>query len=181
MALALADADEGVLVPDVPAPVVPEVPAAPAPAGWVFNTNFDSLDALVLPDVPVDPGVALGAALERSMQPVTVTLLAELELELGVCDEGGVVCAATAIASVHTIAAHNPNDTLCFIVSSIISFIAVGTVSGARPTPRSFTGQRAHATRRHEGAFKGSDDGRMRFWRTDDLNNCAGSRGEWLT
>jgi hypothetical protein len=125
LALALADADGVVLVPDVPAPVVPEVPAAPAPAGWVFNTNFVSLDALVLPDVPVDPGVALGAALERSMQPLTVTLLAALEL--GVCDEGGVVCAATAIASVHTIAAHNPNDTLCFIMSSI-GFIAVGNV-----------------------------------------------------
>jgi hypothetical protein len=125
LALALADADGVVLVPDVPAPVVPEVPAAPAPAGWVFNTNFVSVDALVLPDVPVDPGVALGAALERSMQPLTVTLLAALEL--GVCDEGGVVCAATAIASVHTIAAHNPNDTLCFIMSSI-GFIAVGNV-----------------------------------------------------
>jgi hypothetical protein len=127
LALAPADADGVVLVPDVPVPVpvVPEVPAAPAPAGWVFNTNFVSLDALVLPEVPVDPGVALGAALERSMQPVTVTLLAALEL--GVCDEGGVVCAATAIASVHTIAAHNPNDTLCFIVSSI-GFIAVGNV-----------------------------------------------------
>jgi hypothetical protein len=64
-----------VLVPDVP-----DVPAAPAPAGDVFNTNLVSLDALVLPEVPVDPGVALGAALERSMQPVTVTLWAALEL-----------------------------------------------------------------------------------------------------
>jgi hypothetical protein len=70
LALALDDADglvELVLV-------VPEVPVALLlPAGDVFNTNFVSLDALVLPDVPVDPGVALGAALERSMQPVTVT------------------------------------------------------------------------------------------------------------
>jgi hypothetical protein len=142
--LALADADGVELVPDVPAPVVPEVPAAPPPAGWVFNTNFVSLDALVLPDVPVDPGVALGAALERSMQPVTVTLLDALEL--GDCDEGGVVCAATAIASVHTIAAHNPNDTLCFIVSSSYVLSLSAMCSGARPTPRSSSGQRAHGT-----------------------------------
>jgi hypothetical protein len=127
--LALALADGLVLVPDVPAPVVPapdvpEVPAEPAPAGAVFNTNLVSLDALVLPDVPVDPGVALGAALERSMQPVTVTLSAALEL--GVCDEGGVVCAATAIVTVHTIAAHIPIHTLFVIVSS--SRITVGSV-----------------------------------------------------
>ena len=85
MALALDDADGVVLL----VPVVPEVPEALAPAGEVFSTNLVSLDELVLPEVPVDPGVALGAALERSMQPVTVTLSAVLEL--GVCDEGGVV------------------------------------------------------------------------------------------
>jgi hypothetical protein len=96
--------------------LVPEVPAVLLPAGTVFNTNFVSLEALVLPDVPVDPGVALGAALERSMQPVTVILLAALEL--GVCDEddGGVVCAA--IVTVHAIAAHVPNHRLFVIVSS---------------------------------------------------------------
>jgi hypothetical protein len=89
--------------------LVPEVPAAPAPAGLVFRMNFEPLDALlvplVVPDVPVAPGV-LGDALERSMHPVTVTLSAALEL--GVCELGGVVCAATAIATVHTIAAANP-------------------------------------------------------------------------
>jgi hypothetical protein len=116
--LALALADGLVLVPDVPAPVVPDVPAELEPAGAVFNTNFVSLDALVLPEVPVDPGVALGAALDRSMQPVTVTLSAPLALELGVCDVGGVVCAATAIVSVHAIAAHVPDHTLFVIVSS---------------------------------------------------------------
>jgi hypothetical protein len=122
LALALEDAEgEGVVlvleVPDVPVPAVPEVPAAPLPAGCVFSTNFVS-DALALPDVPVEPGVPVGLALERSMHPVTVTLLAELELELGVCVGGGVVCAATAIASVLTIAAHIPDHTLFFIVSS---------------------------------------------------------------
>ena len=89
MAVALDDAEglELLLVPDVP---VPDVPAAPLPAGWVFSTNFVSA-ALALPDVPVEPGVPVGLALERSMHPVMVTLLAELELELGVCVGGGVV------------------------------------------------------------------------------------------
>ena len=94
---------------------VPEVPAAPAPAGAVFSTNFDSLDALVVPDVPVVPGVLLEEALERSMHPVTVTLSAALEL--GVCElVGGGVWAATAIVTAHTIAAANPM--LLVIVSS---------------------------------------------------------------
>jgi len=91
--------------------VVPDVPAALEPAGLVFRMNFELL--LVVPEVPVVPEVLLGAALERSMHPVTVTLSAELEL--GVCELGG-VCAATAIATVHTIAAANPM--LLFIVSS---------------------------------------------------------------
>jgi hypothetical protein len=94
--------------------VVPEVPAALEPAGLVFRTNFEPLDALVVPvvvpvvvpDVPVAPG-ELGDALERSMHPVTVTLSAALEL--GVCElGGGVVCAAAAIVTAHTIAAANP-------------------------------------------------------------------------
>jgi hypothetical protein len=110
---ALDDAD-GVPVEDVP-----EVPAAPAPAGLVFRMNFALLDELLgvlaVPEVPVVPGVLLGEALERSMHPVTVTLSAALEL--GVCElGGGVVCAATAIAMVHTIAAANPK--LFVIVSS---------------------------------------------------------------
>jgi hypothetical protein len=100
--------------------VVPDVPAAPDPAGLVFRMNFELLDELlvlgVVPVVPVVPGVLLGDALERSMHPVTVTLSAALEL--GVCELelGGGVCAATAIASVHAIAAANPR--LLFIMSS---------------------------------------------------------------
>jgi hypothetical protein len=118
LAVALDDADGVVLVPAVPDVLVPDVPAAPLPAGWVFSTNFVS-DVLALPDVPVEPGVPLGLALERSMHPVTVTLLAELELELGVCVGGGVVCAAaTAIARVQTITAHIADHTLFCIVSS---------------------------------------------------------------
>jgi hypothetical protein len=97
--------------------VVPDVPAAPEPAGLVLRMNFELLDELlgllVVPEVPVVPGVLLGDALERSIHPVTVTLSA---LELGVCELGGVVCAATAIATVHTIAAANPR--LLVIVSS---------------------------------------------------------------
>ena len=94
---------------------MPEVPAALEPAGLVFRTNFALLVLLVVPDVPVVPGVLLGDALERSMHPVTVTLSAALEL--GVCElGGGVVCAATEIATVHTIAAANPK--LLVIVSS---------------------------------------------------------------
>jgi hypothetical protein len=100
-----ADGDEVELVPDVP--------AALEPAGLVFRMNFELLELLVVPDVPVVPGVLLGDALERSMHPVTVTLSAVLEL--GDCELGG-VCAATAIATVHTIAAANPM--LFFIVSS---------------------------------------------------------------
>ena len=96
--------------------VVPDVPAALDPAGDVFSTNFELELALVLPDVPVLPGVPDGEALERSMQPDTVTLFAELELELGVCDEGGVVCAA--IVTVQTIAAHMPSHTFFVIVPS---------------------------------------------------------------
>jgi hypothetical protein len=108
-----------VLVPAVPDVLVPDVPAAPLPAGWVFSTNFVSDALAALPDVPVEPGVPLGLALERSMHPVTVTLLAELELELGVCVDGGVVCAAaTAIARVQTITAQIPDHTLFFIVAS---------------------------------------------------------------
>jgi hypothetical protein len=80
--------------------------------------NFELLDELlgllVVPEVPVVPGVLLGDALERSIHPVTVTLSAALEL--GVCELGGGVCAATAIATVHTIAAANPR--LLVIVSS---------------------------------------------------------------
>ena len=99
--------------------VVPDVPAAPEPAGLVFRMNFELLDELlgllVVPEVPVVPGVLLGDALERSIHPVTVTLSAALEL--GVCElGGGVVCAATEIATVHTIAAANPR--LLVIVSS---------------------------------------------------------------
>jgi len=112
-ALDEADGLELLLVPLVDVPV-PDVPAAPLPAGWVFSTNFVS-PALALPDVPVEPGVPVGL-LARSMHPVMVTLLAELEL--GVCVGGGVVCAATAIARVQTIAAHIPDHTLFFIVSS---------------------------------------------------------------
>jgi hypothetical protein len=91
------------------------VPAALDPAGDVFSTNFEL--ELLLPDVPVLPGVPDGEALERSMQPDTVTLFAELALELGVCDEGGVVCAA-AIVTVQTIAAHMPSHTFFVIVPS---------------------------------------------------------------
>jgi hypothetical protein len=137
LALALDEAEGGVVlvlddVPDVP---VPDVPAAPLPAGWVLSTNFVS-DALALPDVPVEPGVPVGLALERSMHPVTVTLLAELELELGVCVGGGVVCAAaTAIASVQTIAAHIPDHTLFFIVSSCITLSLSALPLSARRTP----------------------------------------------
>jgi hypothetical protein len=118
-AVAPEEADGLVLL--VPVLDVPDVPAAPEPAGAVFSTNFVSLDALVLPDVPVLPGVAL-AALERSMQPVTVTLSAELE---DVCDEGDDVCAATPIVTAQTIAAHVPNHTLCFIVSSYCCFSCI--------------------------------------------------------
>ena len=102
MTEALDDADG-----EVDGVLVPEVPAALAPAGLVFRMNF-ALEAplLVVPEVPVVPGVLLGDVLERSMHPVTVTLSAALEL--GVCELGGVVCAATAIAIVHTIAAMNP-------------------------------------------------------------------------
>jgi len=100
--------------------LVPDVPAAPAPAGAMFRMNFVSLDELLLgvvPDVPVVPGALLGAALERSMHPLTVTVALSAALELGVCGpRGGVVCAATAIATVYTIAAANPM--LLLIVSS---------------------------------------------------------------
>jgi hypothetical protein len=113
--LALADADG---LDDVPL-VVPEVPAVlDELEDEVFRMNFDSLEALVLPEVPAVPDVPVGLALERSMHPVRVTLLAALEL--GVCadeDDGGVVWAA-AIVTVHTIAAQNPNQTLFDIVSS---------------------------------------------------------------
>src|SRR5205814_1377061 len=100
--------------------LVPDVPAAPAPAGAVFRMNLVALDELLLlgvvPDVPVVPGELLGDALERSMHPVTVTLSAALEL--GVCEleDGGVVCAAATMATVHTIAAAKPM--LFVIVSS---------------------------------------------------------------
>ena len=94
------------------------MPAAPEPAGLILRMNFELLDELlgllVVPEVPVVPGVLLGDALERSIHPVTVTLSAALEL--GGCELGGVVCAATAIATVHTIVAANPR--LLVIVSS---------------------------------------------------------------
>jgi hypothetical protein len=96
--------------------LVPEVPAELELEGAVFRMNFVSLDAL-LPAAPAVPDVPVGLALalERSMHPVRVTLSAELEL--GVCDDGGVVCAA-AIVTEHAIAAHIPDHTLFVIVSS---------------------------------------------------------------
>jgi hypothetical protein len=116
--LALAEADgldDGVDV----LLLVPEVPVLEL-EGEVFRMNFESLDALVLPDAPVVPDVPVGLelelALDRSMHPVRVTLSAELEL--GVCDDGGGVVCAAAIVTVHAIAAHIPDHTLFVILSS---------------------------------------------------------------